>query len=166
MSRCNRFAAAGAAAAVAIALGQGAAQAGGVTGADLEEVTVRANRLALGGAPRAASEGTVLGEQLENRPLLRVGELLETVPGLIVTQHTGDGKANQYFLRGFNLDHGTDFTTRVQGMPVNMPTHGHGQGYMDVNFVIPELVDRVVYRKGTYYADLGNFSAVGAADMS
>ena len=74
MSRCNRFAAAGAAAAVAIALGQGAAQAGGVTGADLEEVTVRANRLALGGAPRAASEGTVLGEQLENRPLLRVGE--------------------------------------------------------------------------------------------
>jgi hypothetical protein len=161
----RRSAAARAAAAVAIALGQGTAQAGGVTGADLEEVTVRANRLALGGAPRAASEGTVLGEQLENRPLLRVGELLETVPGLIVTQHTGDGKANQYFLRGFNLDHGTDFTTRVQGMPVNMPTHGHGQGYMDVNFVIPELVDRVVYRKGTYYADLGNFSAVGAADM-
>ncbi|MGE0581132.1 MAG: TonB-dependent receptor [Steroidobacteraceae bacterium] len=144
----------------------GIALAGGVTGAGLEEVTVRANRLALGGAPRAASEGTVLGEQLENRPLLRVGELLETVPGLIVTQHTGDGKANQYFLRGFNLDHGTDFTTRVQGMPVNMPTHGHGQGYMDVNFVIPELVDRVVYRKGTYYADLGNFSAVGAADLS
>ena len=166
MRHRRRSAAARAAAAVAIALGQGAAQAGGVTGADLEEVTVRANRLALGGAPRAASEGTVLGEQLENRPLLRVGELLETVPGLIVTQHTGDGKANQYFLRGFNLDHGTDFTTRVQGMPVNMPTHGHGQGYMDVNFVIPELVDRVVYRKGTYYADLGNFSAVGAADMS
>src|SRR5690606_36611001 len=141
------------------------ARAGGITGADLEEVTVRANRLPLTGRPRAASEGTVLGEQLEYRPLLRVGELLETVPGLIVTQHTGDGKANQYFLRGFNLDHGTDFTTRVEGMPVNMPTHGHGQGYMDENFVIPELVDRIVYRKGTYYADLGNFSAVGAAEL-
>ncbi len=152
--------------AVVAGLCTGSVLAGGITGAGLDEVTVRANRLALGGAPRAASEGTVLGEQLENRPLLRVGELLETVPGLIVTQHTGDGKANQYFLRGFNLDHGTDFTTRVQGMPVNMPTHGHGQGYMDVNFVIPELVDRVVYRKGTYYADLGNFSAVGAADLS
>ncbi|MCW5572423.1 MAG: TonB-dependent receptor [Steroidobacteraceae bacterium] len=141
------------------------ARAGGITGADLEEVTVRANRLPLTGLPRAASEGTVLGEQLEYRPLLRVGELLETVPGLVVTQHTGDGKANQYFLRGFNLDHGTDFATRVEGMPVNMPTHGHGQGYMDVNFVIPELVERIVYRKGTYYADLGNFSAVGAAEL-
>ena len=75
------------------------------------------------------------------------------VPGLIVTQHTGDGKANQYFLRGFNLDHGTDFSTRVEGIPVNMPTHSHGQGYMDINFVIPELVDRIVYRKGTYYPE-------------
>jgi outer membrane receptor protein involved in Fe transport len=140
-------------------------QAGGLTGADLEEVTVTARRIVLTGTPRAASEGTVLAEQLQNRPLLRVGELLEVVPGLIVTQHTGDGKANQYFLRGFNLDHGTDFPTRVSGMPVNMPTHGHGQGYMDVNFVVPELVDRIVYRKGTYYADLGNFSAAGAADM-
>ena len=139
--------------------------AGGITGADLEEVTITARRVVLTGTPRAASEGTVLVEQLQNRPLLRVGELLEVVPGLIVTQHAGDGKANQYFLRGFNLDHGTDFSTRVNGMPVNMPTHGHGQGYMDVNFVIPELVDRIVYRKGTYYADLGNFSAAGAAAM-
>jgi hypothetical protein len=108
----------------------------------------------------------VLAEQLESRPLLRVGELLEVVPGMIVTQHTGDGKANQYFLRGFNLDHGTDFSTRVEGMPVNMPTHAHGQGYMDLNFVIPELIDRVVYRKGTYYPELGNFSAAGAADLA
>jgi hypothetical protein len=144
--------------------------AGGVTGADLQaelqEVVVQSRRIELTGTPRAASEGTVLAEQLENRPLLRVGELLEVVPGLIVTQHTGDGKANQYFLRGFNLDHGTDFSTRVEGMPVNLPTHAHGQGYMDVNFVIPELVDRIVYRKGTYYAELGNFSAAGAADLS
>ena len=119
----------------------------------------------LAGTPRAASEGTVFHEQLENRPLLRTGEILEVVPGLIVTQHTGDGKANQYFLRGFNLDHGTDFLTRVEGMPVNMPTHGHGQGYMDLNFVIPELIERVTYHKGTYYPELGNFSAAGAAEF-
>lgn len=140
--------------------------AAGVTAADIEEVIVTGRRIPLGGVPRAASEGTVLAEQLENRPLLRVGELLEVVPGLIVTQHTGDGKANQYFLRGFNLDHGTDFLTRVDGVPVNLPTHGHGQGYLDVNFVIPELIDRIVYRKGTYYPEYGNFSAAGAADLT
>ncbi len=142
-----------------------AASAGGIPAATLEEIVVSANRIALGGNPRAASEGTVLREQLEHRPLLRTGELLEVVPGLVVTQHTGDGKANQYFLRGFNLDHGTDFRSRVEGMPVNMPTHGHGQGYTDLNFVIPELVDRVVYHKGPYYPELGNFSAVGAAEL-
>lgn len=140
--------------------------AAGITAADIEEVIVTGRRMLLTGTPRAASEGTVLAEQLENRPLLRVGELLEVVPGLIVTQHTGDGKANQYFLRGFNLDHGTDFLTRVDGVPVNLPTHGHGQGYLDMNFVIPELVDRVVYRKGTYYPEYGNFSAAGAADLT
>ena len=140
--------------------------AAGITAADIEEVIVTGRRMLLTGTPRAASEGTVLAEQLENRPLLRVGELLEVVPGLIVTQHTGDGKANQYFLRGFNLDHGTDFLTRVDGVPVNLPTHGHGQGYLDMNFVIPELVDRVVYRKGTYYPEYGNFSAAGTADLT
>lgn len=139
--------------------------AGGITGADLQEVVITGKRIALTGEPRAASEGTVLAAQLTARPLLRVGEMLEVVPGLIVTQHTGDGKANQYFLRGFNLDHGTDFLTRVEGMPVNLGTHAHGQGYLDVNFVIPELVERVVYRKGTYYPELGNFSAAGAADI-
>ena len=163
--RPPRTARKGCLAAVFLAL-SGTAQAGGVTGADLEEIVVTAGRIVLTGVPRAASEGTVLAEQLETRPLLRVGELLEVVPGMIVTQHTGDGKANQYFLRGFNLDHGTDFSTRVEGMPVNMPTHAHGQGYMDLNFVIPELIDRVVYRKGTYYPELGNFSAAGAADLT
>ncbi len=113
----------------------------------------------------AASESTVSGAEVNARPFLRPAEALEVVPGLVVTQHSGEGKANQYFLRGMNLDHGTDFATRVEGMPVNMPTHGHGQGYMDVNFVIPELVERIIYRKGTYYADLGNFSAVGAAEL-
>jgi hypothetical protein len=144
----------------------GSSLASGVTAAGLQEVVVSAERIALAGSPRAASEGTVLREQLGYRPLLRTGEMLEVVPGLIVTQHTGDGKANQYFLRGFNLDHGTDFSTRVEGMAVNMPTHGHGQGYMDLNFLIPELVDRVVYHKGMYYPELGNFSAAGAADFN
>ena len=97
----------------------------------------------------------MLAIQLEGRAVLRPGEVLEVVPGLIVTQHSGDGKANQYFLRGFNLDHGTDFATRVDGMPVNMPTHAHGQGYSDINFLIPELVEKVRYRKGTYFADAG-----------
>lgn len=147
----------------------GAALAGGLqqTEGDLPMVTVHAT--ANGGAPSApaiaANQGYVSREQLENRPLLRPGELLETVPGLIVTQHSGDGKANQYFLRGFNLDHGTDLATTVAGMPVNMRTHAHGQGYTDLNFVIPELVSGIGYRKGTYFADQGDFSAAGAVSM-
>jgi TonB-dependent receptor-like protein len=139
--------------------------AGGVPGVTLEEVVVTAKRTDLVGLVQSASQGTVTRLQLEMRPVLRTGELLETVPGLVVTQHSGDGKANQYFLRGFNLDHGTDFATRVDGVPVNMPTHAHGQGYTDINFVIPELIDSIEYRKGTYYADEGNFSAAGAADL-
>jgi hypothetical protein len=91
--------------------------------------------------------------------------VLEFVPGVIVTQHSGDGKANQYFLRGFNLDHGTDFATTVAGMPVNMPSHGHGQGYTDLNFLMPELVERISYRKGPYFATHGNFASAGAADI-
>lgn len=141
------------------------AHAAGVPGVSLEEVVVTAKRTDLVGVVQSASQGTVTRFQLEMRPVLRTGELLETVPGLVVTQHSGDGKANQYFLRGFNLDHGTDFATRVDGVPVNMPTHAHGQGYTDINFVIPELVDSIEYRKGTYYADEGNFSAAGAADL-
>jgi outer membrane cobalamin receptor len=139
--------------------------AGGIPGSKLDEVVVTAQRDQLIGVADSASEGTVLSEQLANRPVLRPGEVLEVVPGLIVTQHSGDGKANQYFLRGFNLDHGTDFATRVDGIPVNMPTHAHGQGYSDLNFMIPELVESVGYKKGTYYADEGNFSAAGAADI-
>ena len=117
------------------------------------------------GSSDAASEGTVTASLIANRPALRPGEILEFVPGVIVTQHSGDGKANQYFLRGFNLDHGTDFATFVDGMPVNMRTHAHGQGYTDLNFLIPELVSRVHYRKGPYYADEGDFASAGAAHM-
>ncbi len=141
------------------------AGAGGIPTHELDEVVITAHRSELIGHSSSASQGTVLRSQLENRPELRPGEVLEVVPGLVVTQHSGDGKANQYFLRGFNLDHGTDFATRVDGIPVNMPTHAHGQGYSDLNFLIPELIDRVEYKKGTYYADEGNFSAAGAADI-
>jgi hypothetical protein len=96
---------------------------------------------------------------------VREGELLETVPGLIVTQHSGDGKANQYFIRGFNLDHGTDFQTRLEGMPVNSPTHAHGQGYTDLNFLIPELVDYIDYRLGVSHTELGDFGSAGGAEF-
>lgn len=118
------------------------------------------------GTSDAASAGTVTAKLLENRPALRPGEVLEFVPGVIVTQHSGDGKANQYFLRGFNLDHGTDFATSIAGMPVNMRTHAHGQGYTDLNFLIPELVERIDYKKGPYYAEHGDFANAGAADMA
>jgi outer membrane receptor protein involved in Fe transport len=117
------------------------------------------------GTSDAASQGVVNGELLRDLPLLRPGEVLETVPGLIVTQHSGDGKANQYFLRGYNLDHGTDFATSVDGVPVNMPSNAHGQGYSDLNFLIPELVDHIDYRKGPYFADAGDFSSAGSADI-
>jgi hypothetical protein len=127
------------------------------------EVVIIGRAENLVGVAATASQGSVGQAELRSRPLLRPGEVIETVPGMIVTQHSGSGKANQYFLRGFNLDHGTDFATWIDGMPVNMPTHGHGQGYMDVNFLIPELVERVEYRKGSYYAEEGDFSAAGAA---
>ena len=98
-------------------------------------------------------------------PFSRPGEALEVVPGLIVTQHSGEGKANQYFLRGFNLDHGTDLSIKIDGMPVNMPTHGHGQGYADINFMIPELIQSVNVRKGPYFADVGDFGSAGALEI-
>ena len=97
--------------------------------------------------------------------MLRRGEIMETVPGLVVTQHSGDGKANQYFLRGFNLDHGTDFAFSVDDVPVNLPSHAHGQGYADLNFMIPELVSFIDYKKGPFYADIGDFSGSGAANV-
>lgn len=114
------------------------------------------------GRAKAASEGAVGGDDLLVRPMLRVADLLEAVPGLIAAQHSGSGKANQYFLRGFQLDHGTDFTTYVDDMPWNLRSHGHGQGYLDVNGLIPEIVERIDYRKGPYRADAGDFSIAGS----
>jgi outer membrane receptor protein involved in Fe transport len=136
------------------------------TGEVLEEVVVFARGEALIGRAEAASEGAVGGADLAVRPLLRVAELLEVAPGLIAVQHSGTGKANQYFLRGFNLDHGTDFTTYIDDVPLNLRSHGHGQGYLDVNGLIPETVERIDYRKGAYRADVGDFSMAGASFMS
>lgn len=127
------------------------------------EVTGRADDLT--GVAATASQGHIGAIDLRLRPLMREGELLETVPGLIVTQHSGEGKANQYFIRGFNLDHGTDFSTRLEGMPINMPSHAHGQGYTDLNFLIPEFVDYIDYRLGVYHTELGDFGSAGGAEF-
>jgi len=125
--------------------------------------TVRVSSRAQLGEAGSASEGEVGVERLALRPLLRPAELLEAMPGMTVTQHSGDGKANQYFLRGYNLDHGSDFATFVLGMPVNMASHAHGQGYMDLNFLIPELVESLRYRKGALAAEDGDFATTGAS---
>ena len=117
------------------------------------------------GTAQAASEGTVAGADLLVRPLLRVAELLEAAPGMVAAQHSGSGKANQYFLRGFNLDHGSDFATYIDSVPMNLRSHGHGQGYLDLNGLIPEIVAREDYRKGPYRADGGDFALAGAAQM-
>lgn len=133
--------------------------------AEVEALTVWGRALDVIGTAHSGSEGVVGYEDLQNRPLMRVGEMVENVPGLIATQHSGTGKANQYFLRGFNLDHGTDLAVSVDGAPVNMRTHAHGQGYLDLNFIIPELVERIEYRKGPYGVEAGDFSAAGAIAM-
>nr|SPS05814.1 TonB-dependent receptor [Candidatus Nitrotoga fabula] len=137
--------------------------AGALESVELSTVEVRAKTENIEGIATAGSEGIVSSQRFSAVPILRPGEVLEMVPGLIVTQHAGDGKANQYFLRGFNLDHGTDFATYVSGVPVNAPAHAHGQGYTDLNFLIPELIDRVRFQKGPYYAENGDFSSAGAA---
>ncbi len=131
----------------------------------LAPVLVQGRETDLVGTAGSASQGIVGAAELAERPFLRRGELLEVIPGVVITQHSGDGKANQYFLRGFNLDHGTDFSVTADGMPVNMRSHAHGQGYADLNFLIPELVRQVDYNKGPFFADVGDFSAAGAAEF-
>jgi hypothetical protein len=124
------------------------------------EVTVRDRR-----APKAASAVTVTGGELKVRPRLRPADIVEVVPGLFAVQHAGGGKANQYFLRGFDIDHGTDLALFVDGVPVNMPSHGHGQGYADLHLLIPELVASLDGYKGPYYAQFGDFATAGAVNM-
>ena len=128
-------------------------------------ITVQGREDDLVGIADSGTQGTVGANEIENRPILRSGEVLETVPGLIITQHAGGGKANQYFLRGFNLDHGTDFAVFLDDMPLNLPTHAHGEGYADMNTVIPEFVRRVNFEKGPYYADVGDYGSAGAAHL-
>src|ERR1700727_443686 len=128
----------------------------------LEEIRVTAERLGLMGSASTASEGIVVNDELALTPAFRVGQLLETVPGLQVTSHSGEGKANQYLLRGYNLDHGTDLAIFVDGMPINLPTHAHGQGYADLNSLMPETVNSLDIRKGPYFADVGDFANAGS----
>ncbi len=129
----------------------------------LDEIIVSGRAIELIGTARSGSEGVVGYSDFEKRPFSRVGELVEVIPGLVATQHSGSGKANQFFLRGFNLDHGTDFAAFFDGTPVNFRTHGHGQGYLDLNFIIPELTERLDFRKGPYFSDVGDFSAAATA---
>src|SRR3984957_1942865 len=132
----------------------------------LDQITVTAKRVELLGTADSASVGVVADEEIQLTPAYRPGQFLETVPGLIVTLHSGEGKANQLLLRGYNLDHGTDLATFVDDMPINQPTHAHGQGYTDLNFMIPELADAITYTKGTYYPAVGDFGAVGSLHVS
>jgi len=132
----------------------------------LQDIVVTAERLKLIGIATTASEGVVVNDELALAPAYRPGQLLESVPGLDVTSHSGEGKANQYLMRGYNLDHGTDLAIYVDDMPVNEPTHAHGQGYADVNFLIPELATNIRYSKGTYYASEGDFASVGAVHLN
>ena len=141
-------------------------QDAGETLTTLPEVSVSAQADQAFFAPDTASQGVVTGKEIEEQPRSRVGEVLEVVPGLIATQHSGEGKANQYFLRGFNLDHGTDIDISLDDMPVNMRTHAHGQGYADLNFMIPELISTLHYSKGPYFPDLGDFDTAGAVQIN
>jgi outer membrane receptor protein involved in Fe transport len=133
--------------------------------AEIDEILVWGRSLLQLGTAESASQGTVGYADFATRPLARVGELVEVVPGMIATQHSGPGKANQYFLRGFNLDHGSDFSTYFDGMPVNLRSHAHAQGYMDLNFIIPEVIERVDFQKGPYFAETGDFSLAGSNKM-
>lgn len=132
----------------------------------MEQIIIKGRQTDLLGQASSASEGVIGNAEISDRPLLRPGEVLEFIPGMVVTQHSGSGKANQYFLRGVNLDHGTDFSTAIDGMPLNMRSHGHGQGYTDLSFIMPELISQIEYQKGAYHANDGDFSAAGSARFS
>lgn len=140
-------------------------RADSVASPTLRAVQVRGRADDLIGIATTAAQGRVGRADLRLRPLQREGELLEAVPGMILTQHSGDGKANQMVVRGFNLDHGTDFQTRLESMPLNLPTHGHGHGYTDLNPLIPEFVDHLEYKLGPMYAELGDFGSAGGATL-
>lgn len=132
----------------------------------IQRVLVEGARASQLGLLDSANAGSVSQKELEMRTIYRPGELLEAAPGLIASQHSGEGKANQFYLRGFNLDHGTDLATYVDEMPVNQRSHAHGQGWTDLNFLIPELTARLDYRKGPYSAREGDFASAGSASVT
>jgi len=132
----------------------------------IQRVLVEGSRASQLGLLDSANAGSVSQKELEMRTIYRPGELLEAAPGLIASQHSGEGKANQFYLRGFNLDHGTDLATYVDEMPVNQRSHAHGQGWTDLNFLIPELTARLDYRKGPYSAREGDFASAGSASVT
>jgi outer membrane receptor protein involved in Fe transport len=132
----------------------------------IQRVLVEGARTSQLGIADSANAGTVNQKELAMRTVYRPGELLEAAPGLIVSQHSGEGKANQFFLRGFNLDHGTDLATYLDDMPVNQRSHAHGQGWTDLNFLIPELTARLDYKKGPYSAREGDFASAGTASIT
>ena len=134
-----------------------------VVGPIFESIIVWGRGTEMLGAADSGSQGLAGNADFSTRPMMRVGELVEVVPGMIATQHSGPGKANQYFLRGMNLDHGSDFTGIFEGMPINFRSHAHASGYLDINFLIPEIIETVEFHKGTYYAENGDFSAAGSA---
>ena len=131
----------------------------------LPEIVVEERSDSMLGVAESSTQGTIGAQQLEDRPVSRPGEVLEAMPGVIVTQHSGDGKANQYFLRGFNLDHGTDLASFVNGVPINLPSNAHGEGYTDLNFLIPELIQKIDYQKGPYFANVGDFGSAGSENI-
>jgi hypothetical protein len=132
----------------------------------IQRVLVEGARASQLGIADSANAGSVSQKELEMRTIYRPGELLEAAPGLIASQHSGEGKANQFYLRGFNLDHGTDLATWVDEMPVNQRSHAHGQGWTDLNFLVPELTARLDYRKGPYSARDGDFASAGSAAIT
>jgi outer membrane receptor protein involved in Fe transport len=127
------------------------------------DIVVTASRADLLGKAATASQGSITGKEVELRPIVRPGQLFESIPGLVVTIHSGEGKANQYLIRGYNLDHGTDFANFIDDMPVNRPTNTHGQGYSDLSFLMPQIVSGIDYTKGPYYAAVGDFGSVASA---
>ena len=128
-----------------------------------DQIVVTASRLDLLGKAQTASQGAITRKEIELRPIYRPGQLFESIPGLVVTTHSGEGKANQYLVRGYNLDHGTDFANFVDDMPVNRPTNTHGQGYSDLAFLVPQVVSGIDYTKGPYYAAIGDFGLVASS---
>ena len=116
-------------------------------------------------ASNERSVNTISSLDIKLRPTNTSQDILRMVPGLFIAQHAGGGKAEQIFLRGFDVDHGTDINLEVDGLPVNMVSHAHGQGYSDLHFVIPELINHVDFNKGPYYADKGDFNTAGYVDF-